>query len=145
MLSSRSLSRCLQSGYHCCRKAKNLKIESEARRRKICSIIILLRVVHKVQAIEANTSQKRHLLLPGRFACTSRNSPTSKACHSGPRASATKLQKKAGSGTSKHNMVRCLGDPTQRAKAANHVSTKAIQQDACRGMNSRDSQSKRRF
>jgi hypothetical protein len=67
---------------------------------------ILLRIVHKVQVIDANTNQKRRLLLPVRFACSSRNSPRSKACHSGPRASATKLQRKRAAGQA--NIIWCV-------------------------------------
>jgi hypothetical protein len=113
MLSNRSLSRCLQSGYHCYKKAKNLNTESEARLRKICSITILLRIVHKAQDIAANMSQKRRLLPPVRFARTSRNSPRSKACHSGPRASATKLHKKQAAGQVKI-MWRVVSGTSQR-------------------------------
>lgn len=60
MSPSRSKSRCLQSGCQCCKKAMNLNTKSVARRRKIRLITILLRVVHTVQAITANTNKKRH-------------------------------------------------------------------------------------
>jgi hypothetical protein len=91
MLSSRSRSRYLHNGYHCCKKAKNLKMELDAHRGRICSITILLRTFQRVQDIATNINQNRRLLLLVRFAWTSRNSPRSRACHSGPSASCRKL------------------------------------------------------
>jgi hypothetical protein len=96
--STRSRSRCLHNGYHSCKEANILKTESEARRGKILSITILLRVVHKVQDIAANMNQKRWRLVPVRFAWVSRNSPRSQACHAGPRASWTKLHRNRAAG-----------------------------------------------
>jgi hypothetical protein len=118
MLSNCSLSHCLQRGYHCYRKAKNLKIESEARRKKIHSITILLRIVHKFQVIDANTSRKRRLLLPVRFACSSRNSPRSRACHLGPRALETNLQRKRAAGRA--NIIWCVVSRTTHIEGRGH-------------------------
>jgi hypothetical protein len=98
MLSTRSLSRCLHNGYHNCKEANILNTESEARRGKTLSITILLRVVYKVQDIVANMNQKRRCLVPVWFPWVSRNSPRSRACHAGPRASWTKLHRNRAAG-----------------------------------------------
>jgi hypothetical protein len=90
MPSTRSRSRYLHNGYHSCKEANILNTESEAQRGNILSIAILLRVVHKVQDIAANMNQKRRRLIPVWFAWVSRNSPRSRACQAGPRASWTK-------------------------------------------------------
>jgi hypothetical protein len=80
-------------GYQCYKMAKNLNTKSDAHLRKIRSMTILLRIVQMVQVITTKTSQKRHVLLPVRFAFVFRNSPRSSTYHSGPRASREKLRK----------------------------------------------------
>ena len=56
--------------------------------------VFLFLIVQSVQLIAANISQKRRLPLQVRFTYTSRNSPRSRARHSGPSASAIKLHRK---------------------------------------------------
>lgn len=65
-------------------------MESEACRKKTLSITILLRVVHRVQAIAENTNHKRCILLSVWMARVFKNPARSRAFHSGPRESWTK-------------------------------------------------------
>lgn len=67
-------------------------MESEARRRKIHLITMLLCTFHKVQDIAANSHQNGLLLLLVRFVWTSKKSSRSRACNSGP-SSCRKLQR----------------------------------------------------
>ena len=111
MLSSRPLSRCLESGCHCCKKARNLNMESDACRRNTRSITILLRIVQRVHVIAANTNQKRRHLPPVRFAWVSRNSPRSEACQAGPSASWTKFHRNLAVGQVNRMWVPVSGTP----------------------------------
>jgi hypothetical protein len=122
MSSTRSRSRCLHNGYHSCKDANILNTESEARWGNILSITILLRVVHKVQDIAANMNQKRRRLVPVWFAWVSKNSPRSRACQAGPRASWTKLHRNRAAGQVNIMWVSVSGIRiTDTTRPATHV------------------------
>ena len=87
----RSRSRCLESGCQCCKKARNLKKESEAFFGKTFSITILFLVVQRVHDIAAKISQNRRRCRAGCIARSCRNSARFRASQSGPNASRTKV------------------------------------------------------
>jgi hypothetical protein len=104
---------CLANGCQCCKNARNLKNKSEAHRRKIRLITILLRVVQRVHANAAKTSQKRRLFLPVWAALGWRNLAKSGASQSGPSASQTKLHN-ARAVVQEKRMWVCLSRTPQR-------------------------------
>lgn len=86
-----SLFLCLDSGNRCCMKARNLKIISDARRKKMRSMTILFLIFQSTEGKAGKICQKWRLLLLGWLTCRWMNPIRFVASQSGPKASRIKL------------------------------------------------------